>query len=151
MDWNNVLTYTKDNPQPDREVKKTEQEWKTALTPEQFRVTRQHGTERAFSGDYCEAHTAGVYACVCCETELFDSTLKFSSGTGWPSFTEPVRDNVIQYKADNSYGMRRVEVLCNVCKAHLGHVFPDGPRPSGLRFCINSASLKKIENHAGKQ
>jgi peptide-methionine (R)-S-oxide reductase len=146
MNWNDVLAYAKNNPKPDREVKKTEQEWKALLTPEQFRVTRQHGTERPFSGEYCEAHTAGAYACVCCGTELFDSTLKFSSGTGWPSFTEPVKDNVIEYKLDNSFGMQRVEVLCNVCKAHLGHVFPDGPRPSGLRFCINSASLKKLES-----
>jgi methionine-R-sulfoxide reductase len=151
MNWNDVCYLMLNNPEPDREVIKTDQEWKTLLTPEQFRVTRQHGTERAFSGEYCEAHTAGVYACVCCGTELFDSTLKFNSGTGWPSFTEPVKENVVQYKADNSYGMHRVEVLCNVCKAHLGHVFPDGPRPSGLRFCINSASLKKLESHAGKE
>jgi len=144
MNWNDVLDYTKTNPKPDREVRKTEEEWKNLLTPEQFRVTRNHGTERPFSGEYCEAHTAGIYACVCCETELFDSTLKFNSGTGWPSFTEPVKANVIQYKSDNMYGMRRVEVLCNVCEAHLGHVFPDGPRPSGLRYCINSASLIKL-------
>ncbi|MEJ7740824.1 MAG: peptide-methionine (R)-S-oxide reductase MsrB [Chitinophagaceae bacterium] len=147
MNWSDVLNYTKNNPKPDHEIKKTEQEWKSLLTPEQFRVTRHHGTERPFSGEYCEAHTAGAYACVCCETELFDSTLKFNSGTGWPSFTEPVKDNVIRYKADNMYGMQRVEVLCNVCEAHLGHVFPDGPRPSGLRFCINSASLKKLEEN----
>lgn len=151
MNWNDVLAYTKNNPAPDREVKKTEQEWKSLLTPEQFRVTRQHGTERPFSGEYCEAYTAGVYACVCCGTELFDSTLKFDSGTGWPSFTEPVKANVIQYKADNAYGMQRIEVLCNVCKAHLGHVFPDGPLPSRLRFCINSASLTKKESYAGKE
>lgn len=149
MDWNDVLTYVKVNKPPDRKIKKTEQEWKRELTPEQFRVTRQHGTERAFSGEYCEAQTTGVYACVCCGTELFDSTLKFNSGTGWPSFTEPVKDNVIQYRSDNAYSMRRIEVLCAVCEAHLGHVFPDGPRPSGLRFCINSVSLKKKESHAG--
>jgi len=143
MNWNDVQAYAKSNPKPDRDVKKTENEWKELLTPEQFRVTRQHGTERPFSGEYCEALTAGVYACVCCETGLFDSTLKFNSGTGWPSFTEPVKGNVIQYTADNLYGMQRVEVLCNICKAHLGHVFPDGPQPSGLRYCINSASLKK--------
>jgi peptide methionine sulfoxide reductase msrA/msrB len=146
MNWNDVLNYAKNNPSPDKEVRKTNEEWKSQLTPEQYRVTRQHGTERPFSGEYCEAHTAGVYACVCCETKLFDSTLKFDSGTGWPSFTEPAKDNVIYYKADNSYGMTRVEVLCNVCEAHLGHVFPDGPKPSGLRYCINSASLKKLES-----
>jgi peptide-methionine (R)-S-oxide reductase len=151
MNWNDVMAFVKKNSAPDREVTKADQEWKTLLTPEQFRVTRQHGTERAFSGEYCEAQTAGVYACVCCGTELFDSTLKFNSGTGWPSFTEPVKENAIQYKADNSYGIQRIEVLCNVCKAHLGHVFPDGPRPSSLRFCINSASLTKLESHAGKE
>lgn len=144
MNWNDVLDYTKNNPQPDSRVSKTNEEWKSLLTPEQFRVTRQHGTEAPFSGEYCESHSPGIYACVCCGTPLFDSTLKFDSGTGWPSFTEPVKENVIHYKMDTSYGMRRVEVLCNICDAHLGHVFPDGPRPSGLRFCINSASLKKV-------
>lgn len=144
MNWSDVLDYTKKSPAADRQVRKTNEEWKSLLTPEQFRVTRQHGTEAPFSGEYCESHSPGVYACVCCETPLFDSTLKFDSGTGWPSFTEPVKDNVIYYKMDQSYGMKRVEVLCNVCEAHLGHVFPDGPRPTGLRFCINSASLKKI-------
>ncbi len=147
MNWNDVLNYAKNNPSPDREVKKTNEEWKSQLTPEQYKVARQHGTERPFSGEYCESHTAGVYGCVCCGTKLFDSTLKFNSGTGWPSFTEPVKDNVIYYKADNSYGMTRVEVLCNVCQAHLGHVFPDGPAPSGLRYCINSASLKKADKN----
>lgn len=145
MNWNDVLNYSKHNPSPDTVVKKEDSEWKKLLTPEQYRVTRQHGTERPFSGAYCEAHTAGTYGCACCGTELFDSGLKFSSGTGWPSFTEPVKDNVIKYISDSSFGMQRVEVLCNVCEAHLGHVFPDGPRPSGLRFCINSASLQKIE------
>ncbi len=149
MNWNDVLTHAKNNLKPDRNVQKTDAEWKAQLTPEQYRVTRQHGTERPFSGEYCEAHAPGVYACVCCGTELFDSTLKFDSGTGWPSFTEPVKDNAIQYKMDNGYGMRRIETLCNVCKAHLGHVFPDGPRPSGLRFCINSAALKKTESYVG--
>lgn len=145
MNWNDVLTYAKKNPAPDQKVKKTDEEWKAILTAEQYRVTRQHGTERPFSGEYCEAHSPGVYACVCCGTELFDSTLKFDSGTGWPSFAQPVKDNVIRYLLDNSYGMQRVEVLCNVCDAHLGHVFPDGPRPTGLRYCINSASLRKTE------
>lgn len=145
MNWNDVLQFAKNNPAPPQRVEKTEEEWKRLLTPEQFRVTRQHGTERPFSGEYCELYTAGIYKCVCCGTELFDSTQKFNSSTGWPSFTEPVKDNVIRYRADNSFGMQRIEVLCNVCDAHLGHVFPDGPAPSGLRFCINSVSLKKQE------
>ncbi|GAB4093734.1 bifunctional methionine sulfoxide reductase B/A protein [Flaviaesturariibacter terrae] len=150
MNWNDVLERSKTPAAPPRRVEKKDEEWKALLTPEQYRVTRQHGTERAFTGEYCEAHEPGIYACVCCGTELFDSTTKFESGTGWPSFTEPVQDNVIRYKLDNSWGMERVEVLCNVCDAHLGHVFPDGPRPSGLRFCINSASLKKTESQQGQ-
>ena len=116
------------------------------LTPEQFQVTRQHGTEAPFSGEYCESHASGVYACVCCGTELFNSILKFDSLTGWPSFTEAVKENVIHHVMDKSYGMQRVEVLCNVCDAHLGHVFPDGPPPTGLRYCINSLSLEQVGN-----
>ena len=143
MNWNDVLRLSQANPEPDKKVTKTKEEWKALLTPEQFHVTREHGTERAFTGEYCELYTPGVYDCVCCATKLFDSATKFDSTTGWPSFTEPVKDNVIKYKKDTSWGMTRVEVLCNVCDAHLGHVFPDGPMPSGLRFCINSASLKK--------
>jgi methionine-R-sulfoxide reductase len=146
MNWNDLLKIMSNNPAPPHRVEKTNEDWKRLLTPEQFRVTRQHGTEMAFSGEYCEAHSPGIYACVCCATELFDSTVKFNSRTGWPSFTQPVKDNVVKYIPDNSYGMQRVEVLCNVCDAHLGHVFPDGPGPTGLRFCINSASLKKEEH-----
>ncbi|RYY90938.1 MAG: bifunctional methionine sulfoxide reductase B/A protein [Chitinophagaceae bacterium] len=149
MNWNDVLDLSKNPLLPPRRVEKTDAEWKALLNPQQYRVMRQHGTEAAFTGEYCEAHEPGIYACACCGTELFDSTTKFESGTGWPSFTEPVQDHVIQYKLDNSYGMQRVEVLCNICDAHLGHVFPDGPRPSGLRFCINSASLKKTEAQQG--
>jgi methionine-R-sulfoxide reductase len=145
MNWNDLLQLAKNNPDPPKRMDKTDEEWKGQLTPEQYRVTRQHDTERAFSGEYCELYTAGIYACICCETELFDSTLKFNSRTGWPSFTGPLKDNVIRYKMDSSYGVQRVEVLCNVCDAHLGHVFPDGPPPFGLRFCINSVSLKKEE------
>lgn len=143
MNWSTVLHYAqKGNLTPDKRIEKTESEWKELLTAEQFRITRQHGTERAFTGEYCEAHEPGLYACRCCGTPLFDSTVKFESGTGWPSFTIPVKENAIQYKGDNSYGMYRIEVLCNSCDAHLGHVFPDGPKPTGLRYCINSASIK---------
>lgn len=143
MNWNNIIERVKNNPTPPRRVEKTDEEWKRLLTPEQYRVTRQHGTEQAFSGEYCELYSPGIYTCLCCGTELFDSSGKFNSYTGWPSFTGPVKDNVVKYKSDNSYGMQRIEVLCNVCDAHLGHVFPDGPPPTGVRFCINSISLKK--------
>ena len=128
--------------EPDRKVVKTDEEWQAQLTPEQFRITRRKGTEPAGSGDLCNIYDAGKYACICCNTSLFDSSVKFDSKTGWPSFTAPVKDNVIKYLADRSWGMFRVEVKCNVCDAHLGHVFPDGPAPSGLRFCINSEAIQ---------
>lgn len=147
MNWNQVLSYIKNGvPAPSRRVDKTEAEWAEILTEEEFRITRRKGTERAFTGEYCEAHQPGKYACKCCDELLFDSKLKFESHSGWPSFTEPVADNVINYEADFTHGMQRVEVLCNVCDCHLGHVFPDGPEPSGLRYCINSASIKLQEN-----
>ena len=145
MKWKDLQQIIKNNPAAPRRVEKTNEEWKRLLTPEQYQVTRLHGTERPFSGEYCEAYSPGIYNCLCCGTELFDSTVKFDSGTGWPSFTGPVMDNVVKYKPDTSDGMQGVEVLCNVCDAHLGHVFPDGPPPTGLRFCINSVSLKKEE------
>lgn len=139
-----MLDYaSKGNPEPPRRVEKTEAEWKALLSPEEYYVTRQKGTERAFVGEYCQSHDPGLYGCRCCGTPLFDSTVKFESGTGWPSFTEPVSQDAIKYEQDTSYGMRRVEVMCNVCDGHLGHVFPDGPPPSGLRFCINSISILK--------
>ncbi len=147
MNWNQVLSYIKNGvPAPTRRVDKTEAEWAKLLTDEEFRITRRKGTERAFTGEYCEAHQPGKYACKCCDELLFDSNLKFESHSGWPSFTEPVADNVINYEADFSHGMQRVEVLCNVCDCHLGHVFPDGPEPTGLRYCINSASIKLQED-----
>ncbi len=135
----------KGNSVPPRRVEKSDEEWKKALTPEQYQVARKKGTERPFTGEYCEAHDPGLYACRCCGTLLFDSSLKFDSGTGWPSFTQPYTDNAVAYHQDTSYGMTRVEVLCNVCDAHLGHIFPDGPKPSGLRYCINSASIVLAE------
>ncbi len=142
MNWNDVIRYAKDgSPAPDRVVRKTEAEWRAQLTPDQYYITRQKGTERAFTGAYCEIHTAGKYNCICCGTPLFDSSIKFDSSSGWPSFTEPIKDNAIKYEADYSHGMTRIEVMCNTCDGHLGHVFPDGPPPSGLRFCINSLSI----------
>jgi len=125
--------------------KKTEQEWKQELTPEQFRVCRQKGTEPPFTGEYNDSKTPGVYRCACCGAELFRSEDKFESGTGWPSFVRPANEDNVATETDSSYGMRRTEVLCGQCDAHLGHVFPDGPRPSGLRYCINSVSLKLDE------
>lgn len=142
LNWNKVIEYTnKGNLTPDRRVEKPDHEWQQELTPEQYQIARKKGTEAPFSGQYCEAHEAGRYACVCCGEPLFDSSIKFDSGTGWPSFTEPVKENAIKYEKDTAYGMVRVEVMCNVCDCHLGHVFPDGPEPTGLRYCINSESI----------
>jgi peptide-methionine (R)-S-oxide reductase len=120
---------------------KTDEEYKRDLTREQYLVARKKGTEPAFSGKYWNHHEDGVYRCVCCGTPLFDSNTKYDSGTGWPSFTAPVAEGHVKTQDDNSFGMHRVEVLCNQCDAHLGHVFEDGPRPEGLRYCMNSASL----------
>lgn len=147
INWNQILQIAENgNPEPDRRVEKTDGEWREQLTPDQYRITRQHGTEMPFSSEMCSLIEAGKYNCVCCDTLLFDSTEKFDSGTGWPSFTQPESDNVIAYHSDNSHGMVRVEVTCNVCDAHLGHVFPDGPEPTGLRYCINAESLRKVES-----
>ncbi|GJM31447.1 MAG: peptide methionine sulfoxide reductase MsrA [Saprospiraceae bacterium] len=145
LNWLDVIKFANNgNPKPSRRVEKTEEEWKAQLTPEEYRVTRQKGTERAFSGEHCAIFEPALYGCVCCDNWLFDSREKFESGTGWPSFTQPVMENAVKYEQDRTHGMSRVEILCNVCDAHLGHVFPDGPMPSGLRFCTNSASLKKV-------
>jgi peptide-methionine (R)-S-oxide reductase len=123
-------------------VSKTDAEWRAELTPEQYEVCRQKGTERAFTGEYYSCKEPGVYRCSCCGNELFPSDTKYESGTGWPSFYAPISPDAVRTEADTSHGMARTEVVCNSCGAHLGHVFGDGPKPTGQRFCMNSVALK---------
>ena len=130
------------NGQMKPKIEKSEEEWEKELTPEQYQICRMKGTERPFTGEYYKTEETGVYNCVACGNELFESDTKFESGSGWPSFYKPIGQENVATEEDTTYGMRRTEVMCSKCGAHLGHLFPDGPRPTGLRYCINSVSLK---------
>src|SRR3984957_6365368 len=144
LQWPDVLNLAKSgNPAPDRKVVKTDAEWREQLSDEEYHVTRQAGTERAFSSQMCSLFEPGIYSCLCCDTLLFDASEKFESHTGWPSFTQPIKDNVIAYRFDGPAFLKRGETICNICDAPLGHVFPDGPPPSGLRYCMNAVALQK--------
>jgi methionine-R-sulfoxide reductase len=144
LTWPDVLSLAKNgNPTPGHKVVKTDEEWRAQLSPDEYRVTRHAATERAFSSEMCSLFEPGLYTCICCGTLLFDGTQKFESGTGWPSFTQPIESKVIAYRFDGPALLKRVETICNTCDAHLGHVFPDGPAPSGLRYCMNAVALQK--------
>ena len=136
------LAIEENSPERKDKLVLSDEEWQKRLTPEQFQVTRKAGTERAFTGEYWDCHDDGTYVCVCCDAPLFSSETKYESGTGWPSFTQPIAPDALVEYADESYGMRRVEVRCARCDGHLGHVFPDGPPPTHLRYCINSVAMK---------
>jgi peptide-methionine (R)-S-oxide reductase len=143
--WSDVLKFAKySNPEPPRRVALTETEWQKQLTPTQFEVLRRKATERPYRNAFCRVYEPGAYVCAGCGSLLFDSTTKYYAISGWPSFTQAVAKNAVRYAFDESFGMSRIEALCNVCGGHLGHVFPDGPEPGGLRYCINSASLLMV-------
>lgn len=142
--WKDIIKFCQtQNPKPDFKIVHTDQEWKSLLSAEQYRITRDRGTEPAFSSSVCSLFEPGIYVCTCCESILFDAQEKFESGSGWPSFTQPIQDNAIAYHLDHEGGLLRIEATCNCCDAHLGHVFPDGPPPGGLRYCMNAVALKK--------
>ena len=144
LTWKDVLKFASEgNPDPVKKVAKTEAEWRKQLNEEEYWVTREAGTERAFSSELCAIFEPGIYACRCCDTLLFDASEKFDSKTGWPSFSQPIKENAIAYHLDGEHGMTRIETTCNTCDAHLGHVFPDGPRVGGLRYCMNAIALRK--------
>jgi len=146
-DWKTVMwRAAKGNPAPPRRDEREPAAWRDVLAPEVFQVTRLAGTERPFSSAMCGLFEPGRYGCACCGEPLFDASSKFDSGTGWPSFTAPLQDAVVAYRLDDSHGMHRIEILCGVCDGHLGHVFPDGPPPTGLRYCVNALSLRKLES-----
>ncbi|TGD79655.1 peptide-methionine (R)-S-oxide reductase MsrB [Hymenobacter wooponensis] len=143
--WSDILKFAKySNPEPPRHLIQSEEAWAAQLTPAQFRIMRQKETEPPYRNAYCRSYEPGVYACVGCGSQLFDSTTKYHAISGWPSFTQPLTKNAIRYGFDDSYHLQRVEAQCNVCGSHLGHVFPDGPEPSGLRYCINSECLVQL-------
>jgi methionine-R-sulfoxide reductase len=144
LQWNDVMELSRTGVEPPRgKVVKTDAEWRAELSEEEFLVTRRAATERPYSSEMCGLFEPGLYACRCCGSLLFDAREKFESGTGWPSFSQPVERNAIAYVVDKSHGMVRVETVCSTCDAHLGHVFPDGPKPGGLRYCMNALALRK--------
>lgn len=146
LQWRDIVTYAKySNPEPYRRVEKSDEEWRELLTPSQYHVMRQKGTEPPYRNLYCRSYEPGLYVCAGCGSSLFTSADKYHAISGWPSFTQPVAKGAIRYNFDDRYRMQRIEAQCNVCDAHLGHVFPDGPAPGGLRYCINSESIRRID------
>lgn len=145
LKWRDILRFSQEgNPHALKRVEKSSEQWRKILSEDVYYITRSKGTEHPFSNNACTLFEPGEYACVCCDSLLFNAQEKFDSGSGWPSFTQPATVEAIAYIGDQSHGMQRIEIICNVCDAHLGHVFPDGPKPSGLRYCVNSLSMKKL-------